>query len=256
MIDIHSHILPGLDDGAQTESDSIALARAAVKEGISTIIATPHHKNGLYHNERDVIVKHVGYLNELLRSNDIPLEVLPGQETRINGDLLKDLKNGKIQTLNDTKYLFVELPFTTVPRYAESLLFDLQVEGYVPIIVHPERNQELLEKPDLLYEFVRNGSLTQITSGSLIGKFGKEVEQFSEEIIDANLAHFIASDAHDIKNRSFHLAEAYEKVSRTFGTNLQYTFMENSKLLIDNLNVNRYEPVKIDRRRKRFFGLF
>jgi len=256
MVDIHSHILPGLDDGAQTEADSLALAKEAVKEGITKIIATPHHKNGLYHNEKDTIEKHVEYLNTLLNQHQIPLEVLPGQETRINGDLMQDLKEGKIQTLNNSKYLFIELPFTTVPRYTENLLFDLQVEGYVPIIVHPERNQQLLANPNQLYEMVRNGSLTQITSGSLIGKFGKEVEGFSEQIIDANLGHFIASDAHDVKDRNFFLNQAYDKIADLYGANAKYTFMENANLVIDNLNVHRFEPVKISRRRKRFFGLF
>lgn len=256
MIDIHTHVLPGIDDGAQTEIDSIELARAAVREGIHTIIATPHHKNGLYNNERDLILKHVEYLNQLLEKEGIPLDVLAGQETRIYGELLSDLKAGKIQTLNDTKYIFIELPFTSVPRYADQLLFDLQVKGYIPIIVHPERNQTLLEKPNLLYEFVRNGSLTQITGASLVGKFGKEIKEFSEEIIDANLAHFIASDAHDTKERKFYLKDAYEELGSLFGTNLQYAFMENAQLLLDDLNVNRYEPMRISRKRRRFFGLF
>jgi len=255
MIDIHNHILPGIDDGSKTEKDSIDLAKAAVEEGISTIIATPHHKNGIYDNERDSIVKYVQLLNELLKQEGIPVDILPGQETRINGDMLKELEEGKIQPLNDTKYVFVEFPFSSVPHYAEKMLFDLQVKGYIPIIVHPERCTALLEDPDLLYEFVRNGALTQVTSASLVGEFGKEAKEFAVEIIDANLAHFIASDAHNTTNRRFFLKEAYEVVANTFGTNLQYTFMENAKLLIDDENVYTFEPMKIERKR-RFFGLF
>lgn len=256
MIDIHSHILPGVDDGAQNERESIELARVAVNEGISTIIATPHHKNGLYHNERDFIIGQVEQLNNLFEELGIQLQVLPGQEPRINGDFLTDLKEGKLLTLNNTRYIFIELPYSSVPQYTDKLLFDIQVEGYTPIIVHPERNQQLREDPTSLYEFVRNGSLTQVTSGSLIGKFGKETAQFAEEIIDANLAHFLATDVHHVTKRGFHLRESYDKLGKLFGSNLKYTFMENTHLLLDNRPVNRYEPMRINRKRKKFFGLF
>src|SRR5690625_1146451 len=114
MIDIHNHILSGIDDGSKTEKDSIDLAKAAVEERISTNIATPHHNNGIYDNERDSIVKYVQLLNELLKQEGILVDILPGQETRINGDMLKELEEGKIQPLNDTKYVFVEFPFSSV----------------------------------------------------------------------------------------------------------------------------------------------
>lgn len=254
MIDIHSHILPGVDDGAQSEKESIALAKAAVEEGIEAIIATPHHKNGSFSNDRNSILKSVSILTKLLEQENIPLQVLPGQETRIHGDMIDDLRKGDIQPLNDTKYVFVELPFTSVPRYANQLLYDMQIEGYIPIIVHPERNSELIEKPDQLYNFVRNGALTQVTAASLIGNFGKKAERFSEQIIDANLVHFIASDAHNTTNRKFHLKDAYEKINSLFGASMQYMLMENAHLLIDNANVNREEPTRV--RQKKFFGLF
>lgn len=254
MIDIHSHILPGIDDGAQTEADSIKLAQAAVKEGITTIIATPHHKNGRYENDRETILKSISILSALLEEQGIPLEVLAGQETRINGEMIEDLRNGELQPLNGTRYLFVEFPTASVPRYAKQLLFDIQVEGYIPIIVHPERNQELLEDPGKLYDFVRNGALTQVTAASVIGKFGKPIQRFTDQIIDANLTHLIASDAHNTTNRNFCLQEAYEKIKDDYGIGTQYTFMENAQLLVDGSNVNRQEPFPI--RRKKFLGLF
>src|SRR5699024_206620 len=203
MIDIHTHILPGVDDGAQTEDDSIEMAKAAVEEGIHTIIATPHHKNGSYDNVRENILTYTKILNELFQSEGIPLTLLAGQETRINGDMVEDLENGDILPINDTKYVFVEFSSTQVPRYAKQLLFDIQVAGYTPIIVHPERNQELMERPNRLYEFVRKGALTQITAGSLVGKFGKNIQKFTHQLIEANLTHFIASDAHNTTTRSF-----------------------------------------------------
>ncbi|RHW30386.1 tyrosine-protein phosphatase [Oceanobacillus profundus] len=254
MIDIHSHILPGVDDGAKTEEDSLDMARAAVAQGITTIIATPHHKNGKYDNDAQSIINHVAILNELFKKENIDLHVLAGQETRINGDMVQDIEKGELLSLNGSKYLFVEFPSGQVPRYASQMLFDIQVAGYTPIIVHPERNQELIEHPAKLYEFVKKGALTQVTAASLVGKFGKNIQKFSNQLIEFNLTHFIASDAHNTKSRGFVMDKAFEHVNHAYGSDYHYMFLENSQLLIENSNVNRMEPVMI--KKKKFLGLF
>src|SRR5690625_3127451 len=127
MIDIHCHILPGVDDGAQTEADSIEMAKVAVEEGIHTIVATPHHKNGSFENVQESILTYTKILNELFKEQEIPLTLLAGQETRINGDMIEDLANGELLPLNHSKYVFVEFSSSHVPRYAKQMLFDLQV---------------------------------------------------------------------------------------------------------------------------------
>jgi|SRR5690625_945198 len=254
MIDIHCHILPGIDDGAQTEADSIRMAKAAVEEGIHTIIATPHHKNGQFDNNRTSIIQYTEILNHLLVNEGIPLTVVPGQETRINGDMIQDLQDGELLPLNDTKYVFVEFSSGHVPHFSKPLMYDIQVAGYTPIIVHPERNRELIENPAKLYEFVRNGALTQVTAGSVIGKFGKNIRKFTHQLIDHSLTHFIASDAHNTTSRAFWLNDAYQEVKKEFGNDYFYMFMENNHLLLDNLNVIRLEPSRI--KKKKFFGLF
>lgn len=254
MIDIHSHILPGIDDGAKTEADSLEMAKLAVEEGIHTIIATPHNKNGSFDNERESILTYTDILNKLLEENDIPLTLLPGQETRIYGDIVEDLHDGRILPLNDTKYVFVEFPSGHVPGYAKQVLFDIQVAGYTPIIVHPERNEELIEHPGKLYDFVRKGALTQITAGSVVGKFGKTVQKFTHQIIEANLTHFIASDVHNTTTRAFWMKDAFEEIERKYGADLYYLFVENGQLLVEGQNVNRFEPFPI--KRKKFLGLF
>lgn len=254
MIDIHSHILPGVDDGAQTEEDSLLMARAAVQDGITTIVATPHHRNGKYDNERENILKWVETLGHLFEKEGIPLTVLPGQETRINGDMIEELEERIILPINDTKYVFVEFPSANVPRYASQMLFDIQVAGYIPIIVHPERNQELIEHPARLYEFVKKGALTQVTAASVVGKFGKNIQKFSQQLIESNLTHFIASDAHNTTSRGFVMSEALEAIQKQYGSDYSYLFLENSELLIGNKNVNRMEPSHI--KKKKFLGLF
>ncbi|OCA85948.1 tyrosine protein phosphatase [Bacillus sp. FJAT-27225] len=253
MIDIHSHILPGLDDGAKTEEDAIAMANAAVENGIKTMIATPHHKNGRYENTPETIKLHVSIFNKLLKDLQIPLTLLPGQEIRLNGDIVKELKNKELLTLNHSKYLFVEFPTGHVPQYSEQILFELLIAGYVPIIVHPERNGELIRNPLRLYEFVKQGALAQITAGSVKGTFGRNIQKFSHQLIRANLTHFIATDAHNTTSRSFLLKEALDEVKWVFGTDYYTMFLENSELLVANKDVHVFEPIMP---RKKLLGLF
>jgi protein-tyrosine phosphatase len=255
LIDIHSHILPGVDDGAKNEQESLNMARAAIEQGIQTIVATPHHQNGAFNNFRLEIKSSVEILNEFFKREGVPLTVLPGQETRIYGEMVEGLRQQELLPINHSKYLLVEFPASEVPRYTTQLLFDIQLEGYTPVIVHPERNRQLLEHPNLLYEFVSKGALTQVTAGSVIGKFGKDIQKFTNQIIEANLTHFIASDAHNTTSRKFWLQEAYEEVKKNYGSDYFYMFLENSNLLIDNDNVNQLEPMRV-KKKKKFLGLF
>src|SRR5690625_4808951 len=229
------------------------MAKVAVEQGIHTVVATPHHKNGRYENTKDNIMKHVAVLNELFRERDIPLTVLAGQEVRIYGEILEDIENEEILTINDTKHILIEFPFDTVPYFAEQLIYDLQVAGYIPVIAHPERNAELRENHKRMYDLVLKGALTQVTASSLLGQFGKEVEQFSHSLIQTNLTHFLASDAHNITSRTFYLKDVYDLVKKRYGVDTYYMFLENSNLLIDNMNLNRFEPMPIRKRRRGIF---
>ncbi|WP_053360980.1 CpsB/CapC family capsule biosynthesis tyrosine phosphatase [Bacillus sp. FJAT-27251] len=254
MIDVHCHILPGIDDGAQTMEDSLEMARAAVMEGITTIIATPHHKNGRYENPREEILKSCEQLNNRLQKEGIALEILPGQEPAIYGELIEDFDKRELVPLNDTQFLFVELPSSHVPRYTERMLFDLQLKGMIPVIVHPERNREIHENPELLYQLVNKGALAQLTAGSLTGKFGKKLKNFSQDLVSANLVHLIASDAHNVTSRAFNMAAAYEEIKKSFGTDMQYLFMENAELLLEGSNIYKEMPQRV--KKKKFLGIF
>ncbi|QJC90396.1 tyrosine-protein phosphatase [Bacillus inaquosorum] len=254
MIDIHCHILPAMDDGASDSADSIEMARAAVRQGIRTIIATPHHKNGMYENEPAAVREAADQLNKRLIKEDIPLTVLPGQEIRIYGDLERDLAEQQLLSLNDTKYILIEFPFDQVPRYAEQLFYDLQLKGYIPVIAHPERNREIRENPSLLYHLVEKGAASQMTSGSLAGTFGKQMKAFSLRLAEANLIHFVASDAHNVKTRNVHNQEALYILEKEFGPEFPYLLTENAELLLQNQTIYRQPPQQVKRRK--LFGLF
>ncbi|WP_373893853.1 tyrosine-protein phosphatase [Virgibacillus sp. CBA3643] len=255
MIDIHCHILPGVDDGAVSLPESLAMAREAANEGIQKIIATPHHQNGTYRNSRANIIGATDYLNGKLQKEQIPVEILPGQETRIYGDMLGDLKRGDVLPLNEgSGYVLVELPTNHVPEYSTQLLFDMQIAGYKPIIVHPEKNREFLENPDKLYRMVKNGSLTQISAPSVIGKAGRKVQRFSHQLLASNQTHFIASDAHNTKRRGFHLRQAYADVRKSHGNELEYQLMENSEALLIGHTILMDPPDRVPSKKK--WGLF
>lgn len=255
MIDIHCHILPCLDDGSKDLEESIEMAKLAVSEGITKIIATPHHKNRDYDNPKRKILQQVEMLNSAFSQHKIPLTILPGQEPRIYGEIIDEYESGEVLTLNNGgKYLFIEFPTGHVPRYSEQLLFDIQLKGLTPVIVHPERNSEIIENPDLLYMFVKNGACTQITSSSVTGHFGKKIKKFTLQLVESNLTHFVASDAHNLSSRPFRMSYAYSELVKEFGPGVEYYFKENAELLIEGKTVVKETPERI--KKKKLFGIF
>jgi protein-tyrosine phosphatase len=254
MVDIHSHILPGVDDGARDLSESIEMAKVAVQQGIHTIVATPHHLNNRYENGKQSILAKVEELNRVLLEEKIDLKVLPGQEVRIHGELVEGYNVGEILPVNHMQYVLVEFSSSHVPRYTETLFYDLQNKGLIPVIVHPERNQEIIENSEILYNLVQKGALSQVTASSVCGDFGKKIKNFSHQLIEANLTHFIASDAHDTFSRPFKMREAFDLIETKYGTDMVYLFEENAELLVEGSHVYKEVPERI--KKKKFFGIF
>lgn len=254
MIDIHCHILHGLDDGAQNLIDSLEMAKAAVNNGIHKVVATPHHKTSRYNNPKSTIVEKVNELNELLQKNNVPLKVLLGQEVRVFGDFVEDYEADTIVTVNLQNYVLIEFPSNHVPSYTERLFYDIQLQGLTPIIVHPERNSQIIEQPDKLFNLIEKGALSQITASSIIGGFGKKLQKFSFQLIEANLTHFIASDAHNTTSRPFNLAEAYSTIEKEFGIDYVDLFLENAEDITAGKMIYRDDPERI--KRKKLLGIF
>jgi len=254
MIDIHAHILPAIDDGSKSEAESLLMLETAIQDGIHTIVATPHY-NRRYGNEKSKILDKVERLNQVIKENNLRIQVLPGQEVRIYGELLSDYEAGKLLTVaNHSNYMVVEFPFQHVPHYTERLFYDMELAGIKPIIAHPERNQEFLKNPDKLYHLVAKGALTQLTTSSVIGYFGKGVQKFSKQLIDANLVHTIATDAHNTTDRSFNMTEAYEIIMKKYGRSYASYLKKNAQLIIADQPVYGDQPQPIAR--KKFFWFF
>ena len=246
MIDLHCHILPGVDDGANTMEESVEMARLAVKEGITHILATPHHMNRHWFNEKQDVIKLVTQLQTELDRQGIDLTLFPGQEVRLYGEIVQDIKEDKILfTDEQQQYLLIEFPTETIPSYAERLFYDLQSSGRTPIIVHPERNHEILKNPNRLKDFIDKGALAQLTAASYTGGFGKKIEKVSRQLIEANLVHFIASDAHNVTNRAFHMKEAYDLLLKDYGRGKRHEFHQTTKDLLNGDPVITADPVAI-----------
>ncbi|KHE73179.1 tyrosine-protein phosphatase [Halobacillus sp. BBL2006] len=255
MIDLHCHILPGVDDGAETMEESIAMAKDAVKEGIETIVATPQHMTSNFYNPNHSIISNVKDLNKKLKEEGIPLDVVYGQEVRMNSEFMSALETEEILSINlKSKYIFIELPSNVVPNYTKNVLYELQIAGYKPIIAHPERNKMLQEQPDLLYHLVKNGAITQITAGSIAGKYGRSAQKLAFKMIESNLAHVVASDARDTKKRKFYMKDAYDKLKKKYGMDMVYQLMENAHVILDGEMVYTDPPERI--KMKKGLGIF
>lgn len=255
MIDLHCHILPGIDDGAKTMDDSIAMAHVAVAEGITHILATPHYKNNRWTNERAVVLEGVAAVQKELDNRNIPLTLFPGQEVRIVGELMDDIEKNKIQFIDETnQYLMIEFPTATVPAFTDSLFFELQKSGVTPIIVHPERNHAILNDSTILADLVEKGALAQLTAGSYTGSFGKKIQKFSKQLIEANLVHFIASDAHNTTTRTFYMKEAYKKLEKEFGKEKVAEYKQATKDIVNGEVLYPLSPKSI--KQPKFLGLF
>lgn len=252
MIDIHSHILPNVDDGPNNLEESIEMAKKAFNEGIKFIVATPHHQNGIYNNDYNQIINKTYVFNQRLKEEDIKLTVLPGQEIRIFDNLINNLEEGKLLSINDRgKYILVEFPSDRIPIGEEQLIFDIQVAGYIPIIVHPERNEEIRRNSTKLYQLVKKGALTQITTGSILGYFGKDIYKFTLELIDHNLTHFLATDAHTVKGkRGINLKKGYAVLKDYAGEETVNQFKRNAKMIVSGKDIYVDEPYRITNRKR------
>ncbi|MCH1640128.1 hypothetical protein MJ257_08420 [Paenibacillus timonensis] len=250
MIDIHCHILPGLDDGSKDIDQSIEMAMQAEAQRVRSIIATPHHANEFYRNESDQVLRAIKRLNETLFQRNISLHILPGQEIRVYGEILNDYREGRLLTLAGSRYLLLELPTMQTPVQVLNLIDQLRKLGLVPIIAHPERNFAIFQNPKRLSELVERGALSQLTAHSIAGKRGKKLQEFCLDLCRQHLIHFIASDAHNVSNRGFTLSEAYEAVDRTLGKEYRNYYMENSEKLVEDLPI---EKLMLEKPKKKFF---
>ena len=217
MIDLHCHILPGIDDGAADLSVSLAMARASVAQGVTVVACTPHILPGLYHNSGPGIREAVKQLQEVLNQEGIPLQLATGADVHMAPDFVAGLRAGRLLSIADTRYVLVEPPHHTAPPQMEDFFFNLIVAGYVPILTHPERLSWVPSRYETIKRLVGAGVWMQITAGSFAGAFGRNALYWAERMLDEGYVHLIASDAHDAERRPPNLAAGRELVAKRVG---------------------------------------
>lgn len=255
MVDLHCHLLPGVDDGSKSMAISLRLAREATENGVTHALLTPHHMNGRYVNHKQDVIRETAEFQKQLREHNILLTVFPGQEVRINGNLLEALDNDDILFADeDNRYLMLEFPDDDVPYYTNRMIFDLQQRGITPVIVHPERNTIIMAKPDLLYGLLEKGCLSQITASSYVGTFGKKVERFSRQLIETGQGYIFASDAHNLPGRKYEMRQAFKKLQNEFGKSLADQYQQNARTIVNGENIPLNNIRKLKKKKK--FWLF
>jgi protein-tyrosine phosphatase len=207
MIDLHCHILPGIDDGSPDLATSLAMARIAVNDGILITACTPHIYPGLYENDSRGIIARVAALQAIFEKEGIALRLTHGADAHLTRELLDRLRRGTAPTLHGGRYFLLEPPHHVAPPHFEEAMFNFLVAGYVPVITHPERLTWIDRHYDVFKRLACAGVWMQVTSGSLTGRFGDGAQHWGERMLDDGVVHLLATDAHGIEHRAPLLAE-------------------------------------------------
>jgi len=217
MFDLHSHILPAIDDGARDMGMSLAMLQMAVENGTTGIVATPHIIEGKWLPSWDRVLAECYMLQEMIQKAGISIPIFPGGEVAIHLDILNLLKGPGAYCINSGRYMLVELPAVHIPSFTDDFFFTLQAKGITPILAHPERHPDLGKNPEVLVDWINKGVLTQINGTSITGCMGERVMATAELFLVNKMVHTLGSDAHHIHNRNTNLASAVARMTQLIG---------------------------------------
>jgi protein-tyrosine phosphatase len=243
MIDIHHHLLFGLDDGPPDLETSIAMARMAAADGITHVVCTPH-ASGMFEYNPALNAERIALLRDAIAAESIPLTIGMGCDFHLSYDNITDaLAHPTKYSINATSYLLVELPDFGLPRTLTETFYQFQLSGITPILTHPERNPTLQKDTARLIDWLRNGLLVQVTAGSVLGHMGREAEQMSHRLLADRWVHFLATDAHNIESRPPQMRAAHDLVARRNGTAYANLLcFENPRAVFDGIPLGEQEP--------------
>lgn len=217
MIDLHCHMLPGVDDGAATEDEALLMAQVAVDSGVTDVALTPHcNVPGQFGNYRDgALLERFRRFETLLRQEDIPLSLHRGMEVFVTPELPELLEQGALLTLGGSRYLLVEFAFGEAAWFADEALHHILAQGLIPVVAHPERYYFIQDAPRHLLHWVNDGCVLQLNKGSFFGIFGRHAAQTAHWCLDCGCLHLIGSDAHSPYRRTPRLSDIYDMVADT-----------------------------------------
>ena len=222
------------------------MARMAVDNGITVMAATPHFLPGVYDNESGDVRKSLAALQTEIQHAGIPLQLVSGCDAHIRPDFINGLREGRILTLNDTRYVLFEPPHITLPQRMDELLHNVVASGFVPILTHPERLRWIEQNYDLMISLVAQGTLMQITAGSLTGRFGARPQYWAQRMLAEGLVHILATDAHDTKKRPPSMVKAHDVAATELGLDeAKNLVLIRPAMILDNEPVEGLPPVQV-----------
>ncbi len=256
IIDIHSHILPGVDDGAKDMDMTMEMIRIYKRNGVNKIIVTPHYvKNSSMSTSLEDIKKVLEEVRQEIERAALDFEIYLGHEIYLCRDLLDKLETGKVGTMNGTSYVFVELPQMDIPDYTRGLIRELVDAGYRPILSHPEKNTLIIEDINIVYDFIQDGALIEVDIPSVCGNFGRDVKRASQKLLKHKMVHFLATGAHSSIRRTPRIDSGIGEIEELIGEELfkRLTY-DNPKKVIEG-EIIEIEKAKSYKKSK-FFNLF
>jgi protein-tyrosine phosphatase len=259
MIDLHSHILPGVDDGPSDWEGALAMLYMAEQSGTTVIAATPHSHD--FWRAAQLAHVHIPLLVEELNARaaraGLTIRVLTGQECQSYPDLVDDLEAGNLMTLGHSRTVLVELPFMDWPAHTDALVFELQLAGYTVLLAHPERYRAVHDDFGRLAPLVERGVYLQVTTTSILGRNGRKVQEIARELVAHHWAHVLASDAHSAGGRNPRLDEAAAEIARwTDDATARRLAFDTPLALLNDQTPDVPEPLVYEPKRKKIFGLF
>jgi protein-tyrosine phosphatase len=232
MIDIHHHLLWGMDDGASTLEASIAMAKMAAADGITHIVCSPH-SNGSYNYDPPIIDAKIVELQERLDRDSVGVKLGRGCDFHMSYENIQEAKVDPTKfSINGLGYLLVEVPDYGLPRGLTEIFYQLQLAGLTPILTHPERNPTLQNDKDRIAEWLQRGVLVQVTAGSVLGRMGKHAERMAHELLENRWVHFLATDAHNTTSRAPKMREAMELVATKYGPDYAHLLCISNPLAV------------------------
>lgn len=255
MIDIHCHILPEVDDGSRSLNESIEMAMIAKEQGIKKIINTSHYHPDFRYKKGEELLNELNEFNNILKENMIDIEILIGNEIYYTKDLIKQIDDLDFYTLNNSRYILIELPPTNFPSDLCTIVYELKEKNYIPVFAHVERYIEVQENPDIIYDAIEAGAIIQINSQSILGKSGRELQKICHTLISRNMVHVVGTDAHRSRRRAPIFSDAYKYVSEKYSKEIaDDLFIKNNRLIMDDEKITLAKPYKEEQKKKGFLS--
>lgn len=254
MIDLHVHILPGLDDGARTMEDAIEMAALAMESGVKRLVATPHsNQRGRFENyDSEMLRQAYGQLQQALHTEGLSIPVDLGMEIFASEDLKEQVAKKRLFGLGCSQVYLMEFPFEAEPMWIGQRLEDMMDLGVRPLMAHPERYFCVQEYPGLVYDWIQLGCLTQLNRGSAFGRFGRQAKLAAEHLLDNDLITCIASDAHSPYMRTTYMEDIRNYIEEQYGENTAYRLLcDNPKRILDGGRIAPHG--RIPERQRGFF---